>query len=149
MKLTRKACYGLWALVYIACQPSGRYVRVEEIVRTRQISEKYIAKLLGELVRGGLLTSRRGQEGGFRLVRQAAEVTLLEIIRVLEGPLAINKCLGVHPTCQWTETCPMRETWQELQDTIEMRLSSVSLATLANEELVTQGVPADPSPSPW
>jgi Rrf2 family protein len=135
--------------MYIACQSSDGYVTIEEIVRTRKISEKYLAKLLGELVRGGLLTSRRGQEGGFKLLRPASEVTLLEIIRVLEGPMAINKCMGVHPTCQWTETCPMRETWQELQDTIEMRLSSVSLAALANEELVTQGIVADPSPSPW
>jgi Rrf2 family protein len=136
MRLTRKADYGLRALYYIACQPSERFVPVEEIGRTQHIPEGFLAKVLNELVRGGLLASRRGQDGGLRLARPASKITLLDILRVLEGPLAINECLTPRPSCRWVSTCPMRVVWKNLQETIESRLSGVNLARMARQELV-------------
>jgi Rrf2 family protein len=136
MRLTRKADYGLRALYYIACQPTGKFVPVEEIGRTQGIPEGFLAKVLNELVRGGLLASRRGQDGGLRLARRASEITILDIIRVLEGPMAINECLEPRPTCTWTTTCPMREVWRSLQEMIEARLAAVNLARLARHDLV-------------
>lgn len=136
MRLTRKADYGLRALCYIACQPRGKYVRIEEIGRARHIPHVFLAKVSNELVRGGLLSSRRGQRGGLRLSRPASKITLLEVIRVLEGPMAINECLTPNPTCIWSRTCPMRRVWMDLQKTIETRLRAVNLARLASPERV-------------
>lgn len=136
MRLTRKADYGLRALYYIACRPNGRYISVEEIGRSQRIPGGFLAKLLNELVRGGLLDSRRGQEGGVRLVRPASEITMLDVIEVLDGPMAINRCLGTHPSCAWISDCPMRTIWAKIQETIEARLRAVTLARLARQGLV-------------
>jgi Rrf2 family protein len=136
MRLTRKACYGLRAIHFMACQPADKYCSAEEIGRAQEIPEGFLAKVLNELVRAGLLLSRRGQEGGVRLARPASEITVFDVIRVLEGPLAISECLRAQPTCPWMETCRMRQVWKELQDRIQSHLDSVSLESceLAHEE---------------
>jgi len=142
MRLTRKADYGLRALYYMACQSPERFTPVEEIGRTQKIPGGFLAKVLNELVRGGLLESRRGQDGGLRLARPASEITLLDVIRLLEGPLAINECVGENPCCTWAPTCPMRRVWQNLQETIETRLARVNLARLARNDHVPGRVPS-------
>jgi Rrf2 family protein len=83
-----------------------------------------------------LLISRRGQDGGLQLVRPASEITMLDVIQVLDGPLAINECLVADPKCVWASGCPMRQVWMSLQETITARLRATSMARLARRELV-------------
>jgi Rrf2 family protein len=130
MRLTRKSCYGLRALSYVANQPEERYCPVEEIGRCQGIPGGFLAKVLTELVRGGLLVSRRGQEGGVRLARPASEITMYDVIQVLEGPLAISRCLNPGSDCPWTVSCSMKQVWQDLQETLASHLDSVSLAVM-------------------
>jgi Rrf2 family protein len=134
MRLTRKADYGIRALYHIACQPPEKYCSVEEIGRTEGIPEGFLAKVVGELVRGGLLHSRRGMDGGLRLARPASEITVFDVIQVLEGPMEMNECLGPDPICRWLDICPMRRIWINLQDLVEERLRSVTVARLARHE---------------
>ena len=94
MRLTRKVCYGIRALHYIAGRPGDGYCSVDEIGRAQEIPCRFLAKMVQDLVRAGLLASRRGQDGGVRLARPACEITLLDVMSALEGPMAISECLS-------------------------------------------------------
>ena len=134
MRLTRKVCYGIRALHYIAGQSAGKYCSVDEIGRAQEIPCRFLAKMVQDLVRAGLLASRRGQDGGLRLARPACEITILDVMCALEGPMAVSECLGPHPTCAWIETCRVREVWKEMQTMIQSYLESTSLE--ATEQVV-------------
>ncbi len=139
MRLTRKACYGIRALHYIVeTQSNGRYCPVEEIGRAQDIPCRFLSKVVQDLVRAGLVVSRRGRDGGVRLARPAAQITIFDVVQALEGPLAISECLLPEPPqCPRMETCQLRQVWKEMQMMIASHLDSVNLETaqLVHEEL--------------
>jgi len=136
MRLTRKVCYGIRALHYAGCRPAGKFCSVEEIGQAQEIPRQFLAKVVQDLVRTGFLASRRGQDGGVRLVRPLCEITVLDILEALEGPMALSECLRPHPGCSWAETCPMKQVWKEVQTMIQSHLESVNLevAELVHED---------------
>ena len=91
MRLTKKSKYAARAIVEIA--PSGRGpLGVAEISRRQSIPERLIEQIFGELRRGGILKSRRGAHGGYCLAIPAEEVTVLDIVEVLDGEVRPNRC---------------------------------------------------------
>src|SRR5204862_7843976 len=88
-----KVDYGLRAMAEIAADASGEPVKADDIARAQDIPLKYLLGILNELRRGYLLRSQRGADGGYMLMRPASEVTLADVIRVVDGPLA-----NVHDT---------------------------------------------------
>ena len=136
MRLTRKVCYGIRALHYAGCRPTGKFFSVEEIGQAQAIPRQFLAKVVQDLVRAGFLTSRRGQDGGVRITRPLCEISVLDVIQALEGPMAISECLRPHPECAWVETCRMKQVWEEMQTMIQSHLESVNLevAELVQED---------------
>lgn len=96
MRLTTKSEYALLALVYLARQPEMTYVRVETIAREQGIPPQYLEQILLLLKRGKILTSLKGQHGGYRLAKAPTSVTLAEVIRLIEGPLAPTESVSLH-----------------------------------------------------
>src|SRR2546426_6645715 len=93
VRISLKVDYGIRAMAEIAADTSGEPVKAEDVARAQDIPLKYLLGILNELRRGYLLRSQRGAEGGYSLMRPADEVTLADIIRVVDGPLA-----NVHDT---------------------------------------------------
>jgi Rrf2 family protein len=88
MKLTRMSAYAIRAAVYLAQLPPGHpFVTGGELARRQGVQGPFLRSLLQRLVPAGLLLSRKGREGGFRLARPAADITLLEIVEAVDGPL--------------------------------------------------------------
>ena len=127
MRLTRKVCYGILALHYAGHRSAGKFCSVEEIGQAQAIPRQFLAKVVQDLVRAGFLASRRGQDGGVRLTRPLREITVLNVVEALEGPMAISECLRPHPECSWVETCRMKQVWKEMQTLIQSHLESVNL----------------------
>lgn len=88
MKLTSRSEYALLALVYLARQPGESYVRVETIATEQGIPHQFLEQILLTLKRGRFLTSLKGHNGGYRLALPAERITVAEIIRLLDGPIA-------------------------------------------------------------
>ncbi|MBK8021109.1 MAG: Rrf2 family transcriptional regulator [Chloroflexi bacterium] len=88
MKLTSRSEYALLALVYLARQPADTFTRVEEIATAQGIPAKFLEQILLSLKRGQYLASLKGHHGGYRLNRPASEISLADVIRLLDGPLA-------------------------------------------------------------
>jgi len=132
MRLTTKSEYALLALIHIARHGTGRYVRIEDICATYEISKKYLEHLLTLLRQNRYLKTRRGAGGGYKLARPANRVSLAEVIRLMDGALAptesVSKYFFSHTPLE--KERKMIEILKELRDYVARRLESVTLADL-------------------
>ncbi len=96
MKLTSKSEYALLALVYLARQPNDVYTRVETIATEQSIPASFLEQILLILKRGRVLTSLKGHNGGYRLAKSPEQITLAEIIRLIDGALAPTESVSLN-----------------------------------------------------
>ncbi|MBR4833353.1 MAG: Rrf2 family transcriptional regulator [Thermoguttaceae bacterium] len=123
MKISTKGRYGLRILLDLAAhQSEGRPRLIREIAKSQQISEKYVSRLILALRDAGVVESLRGAKGGYALAKPLAEVTLLEAIETMEGPLEVVECLAADSDCQRAATCGPRLFWSEFNDEIRSLL---------------------------
>jgi Rrf2 family protein len=148
LQVSRKIDYGLRAMIYLASVPEGSIVPFREIGRSMEIPQDFLAKILKTLVNAGIVSSVRGARGGYRLARPAREVSFLDVIEAVEGPVALNTCLS--PTgkdlCGVSSSCTMYSVWKEGQarmlevyrnahlDTLAMKPDSAQLRPLRTPE---------------
>jgi Rrf2 family transcriptional regulator, iron-sulfur cluster assembly transcription factor len=136
MKVTTAGRYALRALLDLALYGQAGPVLRQEITSRSEISGEYIAQLFRPLARAGLVRSVMGPGGGYQLARPAAQITVLEILQAVEGPLAAVHCVlnegsqdsqGSQP-CPRVETCAAHVLWARLTAVITTYLDSVTLA---------------------
>lgn len=140
MRISRKAEYALRALV--AMSREARSWGIHELSGRENIPMKFLEQILLALRHAGLLTSKRGVGGGYALHRQPSEITVAEVIRVLDGPLAPVPCAGEEPvgkcTCPDPRTCALRlmmtEVRRDLANALEQRTISDMLELSRNPE---------------
>ena len=92
MKLSNKGCYGVRALFDIAFHNDGRPTQVKDIASRQAIPARFLEQIFQDLKRAGLVGAKRGPRGGYHLVRPAYEIRLGDVVRALEGPIAITGC---------------------------------------------------------
>ena len=132
MKLTSAADYAVRAMIHLACLPEGDFVLRTDIAAAQKIPTSFMAKILRSLVRGGLLRSSRGVNGGFALSRPASEIHMLDIVESIEGPLALTDCTPSGKGCTWYHECPASLVWCRLQETLRELLRGVTLEDLVS-----------------
>lgn len=104
MRLSRACLYAVHGLSYLAGQPSRTFVPLSEIQKRVGLPEKHLAKIFQSLVRSGILDSLRGVKGGFSLARPADSITVLEIVRTIDGHFPRGDC-PVHPESRGNGRC--------------------------------------------
>ena len=129
-RLTHAADYAIRSVMYIASMPEGRPVLRSEVARVEKISPSFMAKLLRLLVRGGVLKSSRGVHGGFILAKEAAEISLLDIIEAMEGPIQLVPCLPDASKCEHSPRCPASSVWEHIQEQMTLVLGDTSVENL-------------------
>ena len=134
MQITRSGEYGLRGLLFLARQTSEKAVLISEVSRAQKIPESFLAKIFQRLSKAGLLKSVRGTGGGFYLGRPAGEITMREVIEVLEGPIAINRCLMRKTACDEEEECPLHEAWERAQQGLLEVLGNTTMEDLAKSK---------------
>lgn len=131
LELSRKSDYALRAVIYLARLPSNRFGRVSEIARAKDIPQAFLAQILPVLASRGLVRSQQGAHGGYVLARTPAEITFLEVIEAVEGPLRLNKCIdGNHNDCSILDSCEMQYVWTIAQNQTVDFLRNVTLADM-------------------
>lgn len=135
MKLSTKGRYGLRALLDMAIFQHEGPVALNNIAERQGISEGYLEQLMMPLKRAGIVKSVRGAQGGYLLSKDPKEVTVGEIIRVLEGPIAPVACVSEEypEPCERSSSCVTRLVWEKVRDSISGVLDSYSLADLVDE----------------
>jgi Rrf2 family protein len=112
MQLSRKADYALRAVKHLSTLPKGKLGSINSIAAAEAIPREFLAKILKDLTRGGILVSFQGVTGGYRLTNAPKDISFLDVIEVIEGPLHINLCTeGDACPCNQSADCTMREFW--------------------------------------
>jgi Rrf2 family protein len=134
LKLTKKADYGLIALKHL----TNRAASAKDIAEAYRIPLPLLSKVLQKLARAGLLLSEQGTNGGYRLARAAHEISALEVIRSIDGPIILTHCFTEHAEaveCNQSELCPVREPLRKVHEGILRLLSGISIADLSSNDM--------------
>ena len=131
LRISRKIDYGLRAMIYLASISAEAVVPFREVARQMGIPEDFLAKILKTLVDHGLVKSARGPHGGYALARAASDISFLEMIEAVEGPIAINVCLDGDDPCKKSEFCTMVDVWRTGQEKMLEVYRETKLASLA------------------
>jgi len=130
MKVSTRTRYGLRAMIYMAGK--DRPTRGETVAGHEDISKKYLDAILKQLREAGFLKSVRGPGGGYMLSRPLGEIRVADVVRALEGGLAVIFCVEKTDACEKAETCSARRVWISLSEAVENTLSGITLADLAH-----------------
>ena len=135
MRVSAKTDYALRAALELAAAPDDKPVKGERIATAQAIPLRFLENILMQLRHAGLVDSRRGAEGGYRLARPATEVTLADVIRAIDGPLA--GVSGVRPEALGFNGVaePMRDVWIAVRASLRGVLEQVTLADVVSGEL--------------
>ena len=132
MMISTRGRYALRVLADLAEHPSDSYVTLREISERQEISEKYLESIMKMLVRAGMLDGLRGKGGGYRLGRDPGEITVLDVLRATEGPLAPVACLEEgSKACPRAGQCRTLPLWQGLDELVNNYLSGYTIRDIA------------------
>jgi Rrf2 family protein len=136
MRVSAKADYAIRAMIELAAaEGEGQPVKGERLAQAQQIPGKFLESILGDLRQGGLVRSQRGADGGYWLARPAAEVTVADVIRAVEGPIAHVRGVRPEDVEYAGSAAQLRELWIALRANMRAVLETVTLADLARGEL--------------
>ena len=142
MKLSTKGRYGVRLMFDLAQRTGDAPVTLKEIAARQEISEKYLSNLIPLLKNAGLVQSFRGPQGGYSLAKPPREITLKEILLVLEGSLSLVECTEKPILCQRSEDCLAREIWSEVTGKMLEALESYTLETMVERRNLKTTAPS-------
>jgi len=132
MKLTTKSEYSILALAYMARKQEDGFIKIEEICSSCDISKKYLELLFSILKQNHYIKTRRGTSGGYKLAKPASEISVAEIIRLMDGALAATDSVSkyFHSDTPLTKERKLIAVFKEIRDYISKRLEALTLADL-------------------
>lgn len=135
MRISARADYAVRAVLELAVQQDDSPVKAEDVAAAQDIPHKFLEGILGDLRRGGVVESRRGGGGGYRLAREASAITVADVIRAVDGPIVSVR--GERPTgLVYTGTAaPLLPLWVALRANVRRILEGVTIADLAADAL--------------
>ena len=139
MKVSTKSRYGVAAMVDIAQHHRAGPVALRSVAERQQVSEHYLEQLMSSLRNAGYVRSIRGAQGGYVLAKNPALITVGDIVRAMEGPIAPVDCLLAekgpdNPYCGKSGECIRRNIWLKMGESITSALDSISLESLCEED---------------
>ena len=133
MILSTKGRYGVRAVFEVAINQQDGPVSIKTIAANQNLSELYLEQLFSKLKSNGIIKSVRGYKGGYLLNRQPDEITIGNILRALEGPLAPAECVMADWECENSESCIMHGVWQKIYDGINGVVDSMTIQDLVSD----------------
>ena len=134
MQITRQADYALRAMLFLARMEPNQRAATSQIAEEQQIPPSFLAKIISQLSIAGLIHTSRGARGGVSLAREAEEVSVLEVIEAIDGPIALNECTHGPGSCPFGEECPLRPIWCGAQADLVRKLKGTNFGQLVKEK---------------
>ena len=128
---SRQCEYAIQAVLYLALKPHDGKTSIKELTSQLEIPYHFVAKILQDLGRKGLLVSLKGPSGGFALARQPEEITLFEIVDAIDGTGVLRDCVLGFPECSSKTPCPAHDRWDKVRETISEMLIGQTVAQMA------------------
>jgi Rrf2 family protein len=130
MQITRQADYAVRAVLYLARMGSSQRASTSQVAQEQRIPPSFLAKIISQLSIAGLLHTSRGARGGVMLAREPKEISLLEVIEAIDGPILLNDCVAEGAPCTFDDHCPLRPVWCEAQKDLVARLKGTNFSQL-------------------
>jgi Rrf2 family protein len=134
MKMSTKGRYGVRLMLELALHYGQGPVFLKDIAEKQGISEKYLWQLIAPLKAAGLVNSLRGAHGGYILAKPPAQVTLKDIVVILEGSLSAVECVAVPKSCARMQMCITRDIWKEVSEKIAQVLEAITLQQMVDRQ---------------
>ena len=136
MQITRQADYAVRAVLYLANLGTSECAATSTVAEEQRIPPSFLAKIISQLSIAGLLHTSRGARGGVTLAREPQDISLLEVIEAIDGPIQLNECVGNDSLCSFDDDCPLRPVWSEAQNELVSRLKKTNFAQLMQRNKV-------------
>jgi Rrf2 family cysteine metabolism transcriptional repressor len=128
--ISTKGRYATRAMLEVASHDENNPVRLRDISKAQKISEKYLGRIMVSMVSAGLVRSRRGKNGGFILAASPTEITILDILQAVEGPVVPAPCVDTVQACRGPKDCVTQNVWMRVKDAIMTVLAGITLDDL-------------------
>jgi Rrf2 family protein len=132
MQITRQADYAVRAVTYLAQLGPERRAATSQIALQQQIPPSFLAKIVSQLSVAGLLQTSRGARGGVSLARDPQEISLLEVVEAIDGPIMLNDCVIGNGACTFSGDCPIRPIWCVAQESLVDKLRVTTFGAVLN-----------------
>ena len=149
MWVSRRTDYATRAMLALSLEGGGP-LKLEELARRTAVPQSVLEQVMPTLRTAGIVRSERGPAGGYRLNKDAAEITLERVVRLFQGPLAPIGCATRHnpEPCPMTVGCTLRDVWEEVRDATISLLGGVTFADLARAQVGHGSTPASRASRP-
>lgn len=138
MEISRETDYAVRAMLDIACFPADTMILTRDVSRRQLIPESMLVKIVARLTRSGLLRTKRGMGGGVFLSRNPHEITLLDVLEAIEGPIVMNRCVPHPNDCPWSTFCAAHLVWKQAQEQLSTYLKEFTIGGLADKTQVAK-----------
>src|SRR5512143_772894 len=136
MQITRQADYAVRAVLHLARMGNTERAATSTVAKEQNIPPSFLAKIISQLSIAGLLHTSRGARGGVTLAREPKDITLLEVIEAIDGPIQLNECVGEDGVCTFDSNCPIKSVWCEAQEMLVKRLKGTNFHQLLERSKV-------------
>jgi Rrf2 family protein len=132
MQITRQADYAIRAVMYISKLGAGQRAATSQVAQKQNIPPSFLAKIISQLSIAGLLHTSRGARGGVMLAKPASEISLLDVVEAIDGPITLNECVGDEGLCSFDTDCPLHDIWGAAQHELVTRLKASTFEQFAS-----------------
>ncbi len=132
MQITRQADYAVRAVLYLSKIDDGDRAPTSQIARDQRIPPSFLAKIVSQLSVAGVVQTSRGARGGVSLSRPPSNITLLEVVEAIDGPIALNECVRNPDACEFCESCDVHPVWTTAQSDLVTHLASMDFGVLSS-----------------
>ncbi len=136
MQITRQADYALRAIYHLTKLDPAQRAATSQIAEEQRIPPSFLAKIISQLSIAGLIHTSRGARGGVSLARSPEEITILEVVEAIDGPIALNECTSSPEACPFGQNCPLRKLWCGTQSELIEKLRNTTFAQFLAEAQV-------------
>lgn len=135
MRLNQATDYAFRAVLYLSCLPRGQVIEAKVIAEEENIPMRFLLKILRLLTQAGIVESYRGVSGGYALARRPSEITMLDVIKAIEGDIKINRCLISPGECskKFSPRCPIHHALFSVQQAMLDQFSKYNFQTFADQ----------------
>jgi len=140
MQITRQADYALRAMIFLAQMEPNQRAATNQIADVQSIPPSFLAKIISQLSIAGLIHTSRGARGGVSLARPPEEISILEVVEAIDGPISLNECTQNPSACPFGDTCPLHELWCTTQAELVDKLRGTSFAKFVNAPALVAAV---------
>ncbi len=133
MNINQATDYGFRAVLFLATQPAGEVVEAQAIANSQVVPMRFLLKIMPSLIKAGIVRSQRGVGGGYALAREPKDITLLDVLEAIEGPIYLNRCLMDEDLCskQGPPACLVHQALANIQQQLIDAFASYSFADLS------------------